>query len=760
MRKKNSILIVDDDASNLHELTSILSSEYKIFVLKDGASALEKASEALPDLILLDIIMPDMNGFDVLTELKKSEKTKNIPVIFITGINDNESEREGLATGAVDYIRKPFDAMVVKHRVWLQIQIINLQRELKNAAAAAEAANQSKSSFLANMSHEIRTPMNAIMGITDILLQNEELSGEVAEGLDKIYASSDMLLGIINDILDFSKIEAGKLDIMPAEYRVANLINDSSHLNMMKIGEKPIEFELCLNENIPVKFIGDELRIKQILNNLLSNAFKYTDEGKVTMSVAYEREPERNKAVIIFSVRDTGQGMTEEQLGRLFDEYSRFNESANRTVEGTGLGLSITLRLINLMNGTIQVESEPGKGSLFTVRLPQGMVDDEVLCKEVTEKLKQFHLSDLVHKKNNKLIREPMPYGKVLVVDDVKMNLFVAERLMKPYKLWIETALSGRRAIEEVTAGKSYDIIFMDHMMPEMDGIEVTKQIRYFGYNRPIVALTANAVAGQSDVFLASGFDAFISKPIDIRQLDSILKKYIRDKQPPETIEAARLQNKTSSTNNGPKLKNEKISGLNIAKGLEKYEDDEKIYTKIIRSYASSARSLISTIDEVNEANLADYRLRVHSIKGMSLDIYADEIGTTAADLEKAAIIGDFDYIKVYNPAFIESTWKIINDIEAMLKAIKARNSLPKKDKLDKDLLLQLYNACGTYMMNDINNVMAEIEKYEYISDEELASWLQEKVDLMDYAEIIEKLADLEKEDDFERSCPEKNYLC
>ena len=325
-KEKNKLLIVDDDMSNLMELTHILQPEYKIYTAKDGLIAMERAEKSLPDLILLDIIMPGMSGFDVLAELKKNEKTRMIPVIFITGVSESTNESEGLSVGAVDYIRKPFDSMVVKLRVRHQIQIINLKREMEYAARTAEMANKAKSVFLANMSHEIRTPMNAILGVTEILLQNETLPDEIDDGLGKIYSSCDLLMGIINDILDFSKIEAGKLDIMPNQYILASLINDSVHLNMMRIDSKPIEFELQIDENVPAKLMGDELRIKQIFNNLLSNAFKYTDFGTVTLSVQtkpytppFPHEKENDWVLLVINVCDTGLGMNKEQLAKMFD---------------------------------------------------------------------------------------------------------------------------------------------------------------------------------------------------------------------------------------------------------------------------------------------------------------------------------------------------------------------------------------------------------------------------------------------------------
>ncbi|MCL2624491.1 MAG: ATP-binding protein [Planctomycetaceae bacterium] len=424
-----------------------------------------------------------------------------------------------------------------------------MTQQLMHATEAAQAASHSKSAFLANMSHEIRTPMNAILGITEILMEHGTIRPEIEEGLIKIYNSCNLLLGIINDILDFSKIEAGKLDILPAQYSLASLINDASQLNVMRIDSKPIEFVLQVNENVPAKLIGDELRIKQILNNLLSNAFKYTNAGKVTLSVTSESSSDRsvgvelpsrerdvigNAVTLVLRVQDTGVGMTKEQLKNLFVEYSRFHQESGISVEGTGLGLSITQRLVSLMGGKIHVESERGIGSTFVVRLPQKTVGSDILGGKVVEDLQQFRLSQTTYRQRSHIIRTMMPYGRVLVVDDVKINLYVATGLMKHYQLQIETVMNGREAIDKIKDGNVYDIIFMDHMMPEMDGMEATKHLRNLGYVNPIIALTANAVIGQEDMFLQNGFDDFISKPIDIHRLNSVLNRFVRDKQPPE----------------------------------------------------------------------------------------------------------------------------------------------------------------------------------------------------------------------------------
>ena len=698
--EKNSILIVDDDTSNLIELTHILRPDYKVRVVKDGTSALANANEYLPDIILLDVIMPDMNGFEVLAELKKSDKTKSIPVIFITGMKESVNESEGLTLGAVDYIRKPFDTMVVKLRVSQQLEIINLQRDLKKALAAAEAAaeaaeaaNKSKSSFLTNMSHEIRTPMNAIMGITDILMQNQTLTDEIAEGLDKIYASSEMLLGIINDILDFSKIEAGKLDIIPAPYRVASMVNDAIHLNMMRIGNRPIKFELQINENIPAELTGDNLRIKQILNNLLSNAFKYTDSGKVIMSLVTEYEPGADEALLIITVEDTGHGMSKEQLDKVFDEYSRFNESTNRSIEGTGLGLSITQRLVNLMNGILNVESELDKGTTVTIRLPQKTCGSEILGREVAENLQSFRQSSITYKEKRKFEHEPMPYGSVLIVDDTETNLFVAVRLMKFYMLQIDTAINGREAIEKVKNGMEYDIIFMDHMMPEMDGIEVTAYLRDMGYKKPIIALTANAVAGQSDIFLANGLDDFISKPINLRQLDNILLKYIRDLQPPEVIQAAHATRRQQNETDGELTSN----------------------IMFLESAGRDTRKAINLFDELckDEVFKADdlrkFTISVHGMKSILGSIGRTELSEVAAVLEAAGREQNTDLIKKTIPGFL-------NDLHVLMEMIDKKLNEIEKDTTEcddpgdiKDKLLEIKSLCSDFNRKGVLDALAGI---------------------------------------------------
>jgi len=390
----------------------------------------------------------------------------------------------------------------------------------------SEEESRIKSNFLATMSHEIRTPLNAVIGIAQIELDKDDSPDEHTAAFEKIFNSGNNLLGIINDILDMSKIETGKMEIIPDVYDMPSLINDAVMLNIGRIGSKPIKFDLSVDEKLPLRLIGDELRLKQILSNLLSNAFKYTEEGRVKLTLYHSMEAEN--FALHFSVEDTGQGMKPEDRDRIFAEYSRFNTKSNRTTEGTGLGMSITKKLVDMMDGTIGVESEYGKGTIVSVMVRQTVADSEPLGLELAE-----HLSNFTYNKGKLFVntdRERMEYGKVLVVDDVDINLYVAEGMLTQYGLNVETVLSGFEAIDLVNSGNNYDIIFMDHMMPQMDGIETTQKLRDSGYKGCIVALTANALVGNSEMFMQNGFDGFISKPIDSAQLDVILNEFVRDK--------------------------------------------------------------------------------------------------------------------------------------------------------------------------------------------------------------------------------------
>jgi len=408
------------------------------------------------------------------------------------------------------------------------IYLIYLYRQVEIARKASAA----KSWFLSQMSHEIRTPLNAVIGLSEIELQASQadnLPDSTRDNINRIHQSGIFLLGMINEILDISKIETGRFELAPVVYETASLLSDTVNLNKVRIGSKPITLKLEISSDFPAKLIGDELRIRQILNNLLSNAIKYTQEGTVTLNVLCETIPGDSAVVVCFAVQDTGIGIRAEDMGKLFTSYTQLDTGANRKIEGTGLGLTITKRLVEMMGGSIGVKSEYGKGSVFTARIIQGVEWGQT--------------DSLSLGKEENIARLWLPDCKVLVVDDLPTNLQVAQGLLAPYGLQIDTAASGREALEKAQS-RNYELIFMDHMMPEMDGIVTAVAIRKIdGYaNTPIIALTANALRGMRELYLEKGFQDYLSKPISPKALDEIINNWLNTPTPQSLeIEARRL---------------------------------------------------------------------------------------------------------------------------------------------------------------------------------------------------------------------------
>ncbi len=395
---------------------------------------------------------------------------------------------------------------------------LNIERDKQRAISA----NESKSMFLANMSHEIRTPINAILGMDEIIIRDSK-DKEILEHAKDIQSAGRSLLALINDILDFSKIESGKMEILPVEYEVSSLINDSYNMIFMRAKDKKLELKVRNYPNMPRRLLGDEVRIRQIIMNLLTNAVKYTEKGSVTLSVGCEKL-EDNKIILKISVRDTGIGIKQEDQGKLFDSFKRMDEIKNRNIEGTGLGLAITKLLVNQMEGEISVRSEYGKGSIFYVDIPQEVISSEPMG--------EFALNNYIPETTEEEEKKIVWKGSknLLIVDDVSVNIKVIVGLLKDSGIEIDTAESGEECLE-ATSKKKYDLIFLDHMMPKMNGIETFHHMQEMENNlnkdTPVVMLTANAVQGAKEGYITEGFSDYLAKPVQRKQLEEMLEKYL-----------------------------------------------------------------------------------------------------------------------------------------------------------------------------------------------------------------------------------------
>ncbi|MCR5116236.1 MAG: response regulator [Lachnospiraceae bacterium] len=384
-------------------------------------------------------------------------------------------------------------------------------------AEEAERANESKMLFLANMSHEIRTPMNAISGMAELSL-NEDLTPQARENLENIRNSSKVLLAVVNDILDYSKMESGMMDIVPVTYSLSHLIKETVNMMQIRLSDKNVELKYTIQKELPDVYFGDEIRFRQILFNLLSNAIKFTDNGYILLDVSGEIVKE-DTAKLIVSVTDSGIGIRKEDLQRLFTSFQQLDSHKSHVREGTGLGLAICRELVSLMGGEITVESTYGVGSKFTFTLIQ----------RISNKKEIAVFSNSANKDEETKLK--VNNAKVLIVDDNAVNLKVAQGLLKTFNLTVDTCKSGRECLELMKKNRDYDLVFLDHMMPELDGIETLNLIRAdsdeYMKKVPIVALTANVMNGVRDMFISEGFNDYVPKPIDMVWVNSILRKYI-----------------------------------------------------------------------------------------------------------------------------------------------------------------------------------------------------------------------------------------
>jgi CheY-like chemotaxis protein len=725
----------------------------------------------------------------------------------------------------------------------------NLQ--LIEANKKAQAASQAKSDFLAKMSHEIRTPMNAITGMAELLLR-WDLPDEARGQVHDIRRASSNLITIINDILDFSKIESGRMEINTANYLLSSLINDTVSIIRTRLKDKPIRFFTNIDSKIPNNLFGDEVRMRQILLNLLTNAAKFTEMGYVSLTISMLESSDK-QVLLKFDITDTGKGITPEDQEKLFGEFVQVDVRRDRNIEGTGLGLAITKRLCTLMGGSISVESKYGEGSTFTVTIPQGIaspepfasVDDaenkKVLVYErrivyarsvcwslenlgVTYKIVTtldnfidalfsekwslvlsgygFHeriiqvmkkpaksfpggkkpqlalmvewgtdiympnvrfvslpvqsisIANVLNGKEDikespastaapDIMRHIFPSARVLIVDDIITNLKVAEGLLAPYRMKVDTCLTGSESIELVK-NNEYDIVFMDHMMSEMDGIEATDRIRKWEKDSgiplskqvPVIALTANAISGVREMFIEKGFNDFLAKPIDVSKLDEMLNKWIsKDK---------RKRGAGLNLSGKRKSKFPDIPGVDVRKGISMTGGTEDGYYLVLSIFLKNTPERANTMQNALETdNIQEFIVNVHGIKSASASIGADEISTEAASLEAAGKEGDLAYINDNFGDFMSHLSKLIDDIKTVSKKFKADDEQTSwlYDDFLFSLLRELDGALKSKKAEQIESILEKINKQSLDSEtKEIINKISDDVLMVEYDSAIRKI--------------------
>ncbi|WP_158278137.1 MULTISPECIES: hybrid sensor histidine kinase/response regulator [unclassified Fibrobacter] len=554
--------------------------------------------------------------------------------------------------------------------------LMDQEKKLRETMEDLKVASRAKSEFLANMNHEIRTPINGILGMNAMLLRECKDDSQKEYAMN-IHSAGHTLLSIINSILDISKIESGKMELIPADYELFSVLNDCYNLVASRAEDKELNFKLDVNPTLPSVLWGDEVRVRQIINNLLSNAVKYTEKGYIKLSVDYELPAgdsvcvDGSRVMLKVTVSDSGMGIRREDLSKLFQMFQRIDENRNRTVEGTGLGLNLTKKLVEMMDGSIEASSEYGKGSVFSVFIPQ-VVKNASPMGDFAEKYRAF-----VAKAESQKEVLVAPGRHILVVDDVKMNLKVVEGLLKETKIKVDTATGGKQALDLIQRTR-YDVIYLDHMMPEMDGIETMRLMRLLPGNQnrttPIVMLTANAVIGAKEFYLKEGFSDYLSKPVREADLIASLKKYLPKESvvvaetPAEPVASlsekmeARIQKvetEVAASGNSAFEKLNAIPDIDAKAGLELCMNDEEFYLEMVEEFCNGNKK--ADLERLFAANdFTNYRITVHALKSTSLTIGLSELSASAKALEMACASNDVDFVKANHQPLMEKYDRIL----------------------------------------------------------------------------------------------------
>lgn len=596
--------------------------------------------------------------------------------------------------------------------------ILSMEKEKQQAIIS----NETKGKFLANMSHEIRTPINAVLGM-DAMILRECKDENIKEYALNIQNAGQNLLSLINDILDISKIESGKMEIIPVEYDFSSMIHDVVNMIMMRAEDKGLKMNVEVDSTLPFKVYGDEVRIRQILINLLTNAVKYTKEGSIGLEVGGRKE--NGDIILSFAVTDTGIGIKPEDLKKLFARFERIEEERNRNIEGTGLGMSITIQLLKMMDSELKVESVYGVGSKFSFAIRQKIVEDEPIG-NLEERIKQFPLQ------YNYQVAFVAPDARILVVDDNAMNRKVFINLVKQTKVQVDEAESGMECLELVKENK-YDIIFLDHMMPEMDGVETLHRMKNMEDNlcqdTPVVALTANAIQGAKEMYLQEGFDEFLSKPIKPEKLE----KMIKTRLPKELILTEKIVEEQDEPTGVGKENLPDIDGLNWDLALTHLPEVEMLMETIHDFYVAmngEADFLQNCYEKLDAGDgmLDQYRIKVHAMKSSAALIGISGLSERAKMLEMAAKDGDKEFLYKETEAFLEEWCSYKEKLSVCIQATEKEEIADMAEIMEK--LDRLNEAMDLMDVDLADEVIKEIKKYAY---SENMSW---RIDSLEAAVI------------------------
>ncbi len=596
------------------------------------------------------------------------------------------------------------------------------KEEFKEAALAAESASMAKSQFLSNMSHEIRTPINAILGMNEMILR-EANDKTILEYAESIRTAGNTLLGLVNDILDFSKIEAGKMEIIEVEYSFSSLLNDLVNMIQSRADKKGLQFHINAAKDLPSELYGDEIRLKQIVTNILTNAVKYTEHGSVTLTVNGEKIAE-DRIKLFFSVKDTGIGIKQDDLSKLFGAFERIEEKRNRAVEGTGLGMNITQRLLNMMGSSLNVTSVYGEGSDFNFELEQKILNDHPLG----DFEESFRHSLSQHKKYQE--KFVAPKAKILVVDDTVMNLTVVKGLLKQTKVQIETADSGYECLNLVTKNH-YDIIFLDHRMPGIDGIETLQRMKNLPNNlnleTPVISLTANAISGARKQYIDAGFQDYLTKPIDSAKLEQMMIEYLPADKIQKVMPVDDFVGVDVEEDNLPDWLRS-VEGLNVDDGIQHcggvdaYLDALTVFAQSVTSGAKEIANFYKLGDWTN------YTTKVHALKSSAKVIGANELSERAKRLESAGVNGYIDEINISTDKMLEL---YISFAEKLAPLIKVEEDDSDKPLIDSDQLVEAYETLkemsASFDYDSVQFVIQSLEDYR-LPDAEKEKFAQIKI--------------------------------